>query len=274
MNKVLQKVCATALAVACAVLPAFNVVNVMAAPEDIINTSQKASLTIHKYDMTAAVEDGVELAQFTANGEKDAAAEAALSRYEIEGVEFTYVKVGDINTETVAGKVQLLYDIPKELENALGLTDTRGDHKHTSDELNNALSDLLVDNTAGKNVLENYVESAAGKIAMPLTNRDGVTTATNLDLGLYLLVETKVPASVNTTVDPFFVSLPMTDADGEQWFYDVNVYPKNQTDIYPTVDKLVRQNDDANLYDRAEYAGHCHCFGRRPGRLHFCIQAS
>lgn len=254
MNKVLQKVCATALAVACAVLPAFNVVNVMAAPEDIINTSQKASLTIHKYDMTAAVEDGVELAQFTANGEKDAAAEAALSRYEIEGVEFTYVKVGDINTETVAGKVQLLYDIPRELEDALGLTDTRGDHKHTSDELNNALSDLLVDNTAGKNVLENYVESAAGKVPMPLTNRDGVTTATNLDLGLYLLVETKVPASVNTTVDPFFVSLPMTDADGEQWFYDVNVYPKNQTDIYPTVDKLVRQNDDANLYDRAEYA--------------------
>ena len=84
---------------------------------------------------------------------------------------------------------------------------------------------------------------------MPLTDGNGVTRATGLPLGLYLVVETKVPANVNTTVDPFFVSLPMTNDSGDYWFYDVDVYPKNQTDI-PNLDKLVRQNDDAALYNK------------------------
>ena len=44
----------------------------------------------------------------------------------------------------------------------------------------------------------------------------------------------------------------MTNDDGEQWFYDVYVYPKNQTNI-PDLDKKVRQHDDAELYDEPEY---------------------
>lgn len=251
MNKYLKKACALACAMACATLPA---IGVMAAPEDIIDTSRRASLTIHKYDMTAAEEDGVDLSQFIANGKEDAAAESALARYEIEGVEFTYAQVGDIHTESVDGTVQVMYSIPKELENILGITDDRGDHKHTSDEINEAMEDALLDNTNTKNELEDYIDSVSGKQAMPLTDANGVTKATNLPLGLYLLVETKVPASVHTTVDPFFVSLPMTDAEGEAWFYDVEVYPKNQTTPDPTVDKMVRQNDDANLYDKPEYS--------------------
>lgn len=59
-----------------------------------------------------------------------------------------------------------------------------------------------------------------------------------------MFVETKVPANVHTTVDPFFVSLPMTDNEGDDWFYDV--YPKNQTNI-PDLDKLVRQHDDGTF---------------------------
>lgn len=63
---------------------------------------------------------------------KDAGAESTLKDYVIEGVEFTYVKVGDINTESVNGNIKILYDIPPALEAALNLTDSRGDHKHTS----------------------------------------------------------------------------------------------------------------------------------------------
>ena len=44
----------------------------------------------------------------------------------------------------------------------------------------------------------------------------------------------------------------MTDREGEAWFYDVTVYPKNQTNI-PDLDKLVRQHDDAAYYSQAEY---------------------
>ena len=250
MKKFIMNLSAMMLSAVCA---ASCVLPVMAAPNDIIDTSRSASVTIHKYDMTAASNDGIDIYQYTANGKKDAAAESTLQDYVIEGVEFTYARIGDINTESVNGNVKVLYDIPPALEAALGISDSRGDHKHTSDELNQALSDTLVNNTAGKNTLENYIVSANGATRMPLTKADGTTSATGLQVGLYMFVETKVPANVHTTVDPFFISLPMTDNEGDNWFYDVDVYPKNQTNI-PDLDKLVRQHDDAVLYSKPEYA--------------------
>lgn len=250
MKKFIMNLSAMMLSAVCA---ASYVLPVMAAPNDIIDTSRSASVTIHKYDMTAATNDGIDIYQYTANGKKDAAAESTLQDYVIEGVEFTYARIGDINTESVNGNVKVLYDIPPALEAALGISDSRGDHKHTSDELNQALSDTLANNTAGKNTLENYIVSANGATRMPLTKVDGTTSATGLQVGLYMFVETKVPANVHTTVDPFFISLPMTDNEGDDWFYDVDVYPKNQTNI-PDLDKLVRQHDDAALYSKPEYA--------------------
>lgn len=250
MNKAFKKFCALALAAACVALPA---VSAAAAPEDTIDMERKASLTIHKYDLTAAAEDGVDVSVFTADGKKDDAAETALKRYEIKGVEFTYVRVGGISTESADGSVRIVYDLPGELESILGLEDSQRGHQHSSDEINAAMRILLADNTAGKNALEDYIRTASGRTAMPLTDENGITRAANLEPGLYLLVETRVPANVHTTVDPFFVSLPMTDSEGEAWFYDVEVYPKNQTDPFPTLDKLVRQEDDAVLYDRPEY---------------------
>lgn len=61
--------------------------------------------------------------------------------------------------------------------------------------------------------------------AMDLTSDMGVTSKDNLDLGLYLIVETKVPEEVVSTTDPFFVSIPMTNSEGNGWFYDLNLYP-------------------------------------------------
>lgn len=250
MKKFRLSISAMMLSAACVVS---SVLPVFAAPSDIIDTSRSASVTIHKYDMTAATNDGIDIYQYTANGKKDDDAEATLKDYVIEGVEFTYLRLGDINTESVNGNINVLYDIPSDLERILGLSDTRGDHKHTSDDLNKSMENTLISNTAGKNALENYIASAANATRMPLTNAEGVTAASGLQVGLYLFVETKVPANVHTTVDPFFLSLPMTDNEGDDWFYDVDVYPKNQTNI-PDLDKLVRQHDDAALYNKPEYA--------------------
>lgn len=249
INAISKKISMAAMAAAMMAAPA---VNVFAAPEDIIDTSKKGSITIHKYDFTAAEEDGVDMNQFASNGKKDTAAETTLKDYVIEGVKFRYAKVASINTETVAGKVKVMYDIPKELQTALGLSTTRADNKFTSDQINEALKNTLKSNTEGKNTLEDYIKTVNNAQDFAYTNNLGITSASNLDLGLYLIVETEVPANVHTTVDPFFVSLPMTDVEGEAWFYDVNVYPKNQTNI-PDLDKLCRQNDDAKLYNRAEY---------------------
>lgn len=49
MNKIYQKLSMAALSAAMVAAPA---INVFAAPEDIIDTSKKATLTIHKYDIT------------------------------------------------------------------------------------------------------------------------------------------------------------------------------------------------------------------------------
>ena len=64
----------------------------------------------------------------------------------------------------------------------------------------------------------------------------GVATASGLDLGLYLVVETKAPDKVTAPVEPFLVSVPMTRiADNgttnklTDWIFDVHVYPKNST---------------------------------------------
>lgn len=250
MKKFKLGISAMMLSAACMVS---SILPVMAAPSDIIDTARSASFTIHKYDMTAATDDGIDVYQYTPNGKKNSDAEVTLKDYVIEGVEFTYLRLGDINTESVNGNVSVLYDIPSELEGIIGLKDTRGDHKHTSDDLNKAMENTLSSNTAGKNALEKYIGSAANATRMPLTDAKGVTSASGLQVGLYLLVETKVPANVHTTVDPFFLSLPMTDNEGDSWFYDVTVYPKNQTNI-PDLDKLVRQHDDAALYHKPEYA--------------------
>lgn len=250
MKKFKLSISAMLLSAACV---ASSILPVMAAPNDIIDTTRSASVTIHKYDMTAATNDGIDIYQYAANGKKDNDAETNLKDYVIEGVEFTYLRLGDINTESANGNVSILFDIPSQLEEIIGLPDTRGDHKHTSDDLNKAMENTLSSNTAGKNALENYIASAANAVSMPLTNADGITSASGLQIGLYLFVETKVPANVHTTVDPFFLSLPMTDKEGEDWFYDVTVYPKNQTNI-PDLNKLVRQHDDAVLYNKPEYA--------------------
>lgn len=67
------------------------------------------------------------------------------------------------------------------------------------------------------------------------TDANGVTTFNQLELGLYLVVETTKPAAVTEAVKPFLVSVPMTKvgesgkADPTQWLYDIHVYPKNST---------------------------------------------
>ncbi len=192
--------------------------------------------------------------------------------YAVPGVEFSYVKVANIVTlsETDAADVadvQVLYQISKTdaILPALGLLnganaytpaadaelDTVGYYYYTSDTLNAALSSRINDNaTTAKNTMESYV-AANGGTAMPLTDEYGHSTADGLALGLYILVETKVPEEVTSTVNPFFISLPMTTVSGDansespegghQWNYDVTVYPKNETGI-PTLEKAVRES--------------------------------
>ena len=246
------------LALLMAVLMAFGLMTTAFA-EPTIDTSKKASLSIYKYDITKASEDGVwDAESYVSTGLHDDAVVDKLSKYAIQGVEFTYLKVADItmNNELVDNQRQVgvLYgfdtsDRSNAVLSAIGLTaadahKTEGGVNYfTSDALNNKLSAALAANaTTVKNALETAVKN--GGVAMTETDATGHTSASNMEQGLYLVVETRVPEMVTSTCNPFFVSLPMTTIDGSEWLYDLTVYPKNQTGN-PTLSKTVRESKNS-----------------------------
>lgn len=223
--------------------------------EPTIDPSKKASLSIYKYDITTASAEGAwDTESYVSTGLYDDAVVDKLAKYAIQGVEFTYLRVADIamSNELVDGQrtVGVLYgfdgsDRSNAVLSAIGLTaadahKTEGGVNYfTSDMLNNKLSTALAANaTTVKNALEAAVKN--GGVAMTETDTAGHTFADQMEQGLYLVVETRVPENVTSTCNPFFVSLPMTTIDGAAWNYDVTVYPKNQTGN-PTLDKTVRE---------------------------------
>lgn len=223
--------------------------------EPTIDTSKKASLSIYKYDITTASAEGAwDAESYVSTGLHDDAVVDKLAKYAIQGVEFTYLRVADItmNSEVVDGQrtVGVLYgfdnsDRSNAVLSAIGLTAAdahktdNGVNYFTSDMLNNKLSAALAANaTTVKNTLETAMKN--GGVAMSETDATGHTSASNMEQGLYLVVETRVPENVTSTCSPFLVYLPMTTIDGVAWNYDVTVYPKNQTGN-PTLDKTVRE---------------------------------
>ena len=189
--------------------------------------------------------------------------------YAIKGVEFSYVKIADIVqfSESTADSrtdnhVEVLYGIDKvkgaDFLKALGL-ENGAKRYGNADQLDSSKyfyqSDVLIDalaagleanSTTVKNALEKYM-AANGGVAMAPTNEYGKTQATDLDLGLYLVVETAVPEMVVSTTNPFLVSVPMTSVDGtnatdggERWIYDITLFPKNLTGI-PSLEKTLRE---------------------------------
>ena len=220
-----------------------------------IDPGKKASLSVYKYDITKASNDGAwDAESYVSTGLRDDTVIDKLSKYAIQGVEFTYLRVADIamNSEVVEGQRQVgvLYGFDSSersnaVLSAIGLTNADahktegGVNYFTSDMLNNKLTAALTANaTTVKNALEVAVKN--GGVAMTETDATGHAAASDMEQGVYLIVETRVPENVTSTCNPFFVSLPMTTIDGTAWNYDVTVYPKNQTGN-PTLEKTVRE---------------------------------
>ena len=233
-----------------------------------IDTSRSTSLTLYKYDLTGAENDGIWDSQsYVSTGIADEQVNTALTQYAIQGVEFTYRKLADLSIYkgTAADGHQETVPLYAFTENtktgsketidflsALGLTTNdayRTDHDgkqnrvwyFKSDVLIEALDHALTTNsTSTKDALEKYM-AANGGTAMPETDENGYSKVDGLDQGLYLLVETRVPENVTSTTAPFLVSLPMTTVDGSEWNYDLTLYPKNETGN-PKLEKTVRES--------------------------------
>lgn len=67
--------------------------------------------------------------------------------------------------------------------------------------------------------------------------------------GVYLVVE-RPNAAVLEVVEPFFVAVPGTSADGSGHIYTVHIYPKNLTESGPDINKDVTQiGNDSDTFD-------------------------
>lgn len=233
-----------------------------------IDTGRSTSLTLYKYDLTGAEQDGLWDAQsYVSTGLADETVNTSLGQYAMEGVEFSYCKLADLSIYKGTGAEGQQETLPlyaftentktgsketTDFLSALGLTTNdayRTDHDgkqnriwyFQSDVLIDALEQALTANATGtKDALEQYM-AANGGTAMPETDENGYSKVEGLSQGLYLLVETRVPENVTATTAPFLVSLPMTTVDGSDWNYDVTLYPKNETGN-PTLEKTVRES--------------------------------
>ena len=238
--------------------------------DSTIDLTQTGSVNLWKYDLSSAQADGVWDSSYVSTGVRDQSGVEAIlgasgssSGYAIEGVVYTYLKVAELKSVTVTDnnveRSELMYGIVNNAANtaflsAIGVSasdryaaadETNGDvttYYYRSDTLIAGLQNALTSNaTTVKNALETYVVNNGGT-AMPATDANGHSAASDLPLGLYLFVETSVPEMVTSTTAPFLISIPMTSttASGSSWIYDITVYPKNLTGL-PTLDKTVRE---------------------------------
>ena len=127
----------------------------------------------------------------------------------LAGVEFTIYKIADL--EQGSDPVELKY------KSLIG-----NDVTITSDTKYNEIKSVV-----DEKVADGTLTGTSQKTEM----KNGKATAefTKLDLGVYLVEETKAPSQVVNKTANFLVSVPMTNADGDDWVYDIIANPKNDT---------------------------------------------
>lgn len=177
-----------------------------------INKSKTGSITIYKRSMTETIptEPAGKGETTTPDGDP------------LENVGFTVYKVLD------AGKLVEYYnglstETVKEITVASCFKEGTAATAYTKENLKPEIAKAAVKDSNTKTEL--------------FTNDQGVVKFDNLEVGLYLVMETTLPQAVTQKAEPFLVSIPMTrigagkdettNPNNEVWMYDVTVYPKN-----------------------------------------------
>ena len=156
-----------------------------------IDTSLTGSITIHKYEYNGTT-------KILGTGETTDKLPTDADVKPLKGAGFTIYKVADENE-----LIKYYNTNPERLPSI----------------------DTYVDKASGK-IRDSYADKL---ITEKTTDDKGIAKFNNLALGFYVVVETTTPDKVTTPVEPFIVSVPMTTKDGDNWLYDVHVYPKNKT---------------------------------------------
>lgn len=156
-----------------------------------IDTTLKGSLTIHKYEYNGTGGTaGTGL-------ESDATNKVPSDAKALEGAGFTIYKVAGVDD----------------------LTDYYSTNPTDLPDVNTYVTDGKINSA--------YADKKVGDEVK--TDSNGIAEFKALDLGFYVVIETTTPDKVTTPAVPFLVSIPMTTVDGDNWLYDVHVFPKNKT---------------------------------------------
>lgn len=215
---------------------------------DTIDTSKSCSLTLYKYNLTAAEEAGIDVSSYVATGEMDTAAMTALAPFALEGENFSLKKIGDIATYTDHGHIELGVSAPSSLLTLMdvsaseAVTTIDGEKYFSPDTISDGLKNTLTNDTEGKDKVEKwFADQGSSVIQMPATDSNGKTYKDELPVGLYMGCETAVTQNITKTTAPFIITLPMTDPTGEAWNYNPVACPKDWTEVVD-IDKKVKEN--------------------------------
>ena len=178
-------------------------------PVTAIDTGRKGTLTIYKYLMEDT-SDGKTNSPTANEGQTvPTGAEA------VDGVGFTIYQV--MNADDLVNYYKSGSTLGAVTVDTYLTTDTTGKQK-------------VVKNDNDVQPYRAEVKTAT------VDGKKGVAKFENLDVGLYVVMETTKPVSVTAAVAPFLISIPMTRIAGDngktantEWQYDVVVYPKNST---------------------------------------------
>lgn len=172
-----------------------------------IDTTQKGTLTINKYEGTD---------ENTSNDKP------------LAGVEFTIWKVADIEQDTSPSSNVGFKFVPVSTLKNLTAEDFKSD-KTDADKYTKEIYDKVLAKLNKNKKVEDGTLDGAIKATTKIDGTTGKASAkfTDLDLGLYLVQETKAPSQIVNKTANFLVSVPMTNEAGKAWNYDVVAEPKN-----------------------------------------------
>lgn len=172
-----------------------------------IDTTQKGTLTINKYEGTD---------ENTSNDKP------------LAGVEFTIWKVADIERDTSPSSNVGFKFVPVSTLTSLTAEDFKSD-KTDADKYTKEIYDKVLAKLNKNKKVEDGTLDGAIKATTKIDDTTSKASAkfTDLDLGLYLVQETKAPSQIVNKTANFLVSVPMTNEAGKAWNYDVVAEPKN-----------------------------------------------
>lgn len=203
----------------------------LAAKLSTIDSTKQGSLTIHKYEYNV---DGSNPVGSAGSGkETDPVPTNAKG---LNDVKFRVTYVGALDNYYTSDGVAL--PTVDSLTN-----DTNGKYKESYyDDTNNKITDTG-DFGEGK-----WMEVTTATV----DRKDGIAKLNQLPLGIYLVHEVSAPAQITGKAPDFLVSVPMTTVEGDDWLYDVHVFPKNSS-TYASV--TLQKNGKIGAANAAALAG-------------------